>query len=103
MKRIRLKSRTVPQCNCYEHYLELLHSIDGDTFVWDRYCYKCGKHWRYADVKQTPKFEDTYVLPLPSITVEGDIITFDDGRSCRQTYALSKEGWLGDFLRAELY
>lgn len=43
MNKIRFNVK--PKCNCEEHYLELCTSFDGEVFVYNRYCYKCGRTW----------------------------------------------------------
>lgn len=48
MRKIKLKVKVKPKCNCEDHYLELCTSFDGETFTYQRYCYKCGKWWIYT-------------------------------------------------------
>ena len=49
MRKIKLKAQVKPKCNCEDHYLELCTSYDGETFTYQRYCYKCGKWWTYSE------------------------------------------------------
>ena len=48
MKKIKIKAKIKPKCDCENHYLELCTSFDGETYQYQRYCYKCHKTWNYT-------------------------------------------------------
>ena len=42
---MKRKIKLLPKCDCHNHYLELFNSFKGENILYERYCYKCNRHW----------------------------------------------------------
>ena len=105
MRKIKLKVK--PKCNCEDHYLELCTSFDGETYVYQRYCYKCGKWWNYTKCESlkdpspygicftsmiSTKLKKVYV---PRIIYTENMIIFDDRYGNYDVYEKMEDGCVG--------
>ena len=122
MKKIKLKAKIKPKCDCENHYLELCTSFDGETYQYKRYCYKCHKAWNYMKrlVEKRSNACDSYItdggashsyihdtyggsIAVPRMEVMEGTMMFDDGCKYCYVYKLNKNGTCGDLIRLVEY
>ena len=109
MRKIKLKAQVKPKCNCEDHCLELCTSFDGETFVYQRYCYKCGKWWTYSEHRPLhyTALSDADCKPLASKLLTEDTphvfygknnIILYDGHGRYEMWSLCNNGCIGELL-----
>lgn len=115
--KIKVKIKTKPQCDCENHYLEVLKSFDGEVCTYNRMCYKCGKWWTYTTrieyrhMKQ-PSFHGNAALSLKACTRSqlpnvarivqyGDLLYCIDGNGVTDVYAKALDGTIIQFTRKD--
>ena len=118
MKKIKIKAKIKPKCDCENHYLELCTSFDGETYQYQRYCYKCHKTWNYTKslVEKCSNACDSYItdgganrsyiydtyggsIAVPRMEVMKGAVMFDNGCNFCYVYKLNKDGTCGDLIR----
>lgn len=113
-KRIKLKAYVKPKCDCENHYLELLQSLNDNTTTYRRLCCKCGRWWTYTESLEFSQEKDETIVynalgnpvarfvSLPRIIRKSNTILFDDGRGYTDIYEMRPDGTLGRLIKTEI-